>query len=101
MEFTVRREDLVRGLYLVQGVVERRNTLPILSNVSIEPSGEGIALTATDIEGGLRRLVTAEVGTKGAVTLQARKLHQIRDEVSASEVVLTSQQAGRAEGPGR
>src|SRR5882724_1366398 len=97
MAFTVRREDLVRGLYLVQGVVERRNTLPILSNVLIEPAGEGIALTATDTEVGLRRLVTAEVRKKGAVTLNARKLYEITREVSAEEVVLKSVQAGWVE----
>src|SRR6059058_6471031 len=97
MEFTVRREDLVRGLYLVQGVVERRNTLPILSNVLIEPAGEGIALTATDTEVGLRRLVTAEVKKKGVVTLNARKLYEITREVSAEEVVLKSVQAGWVE----
>src|SRR5213593_4333231 len=97
MEFTVRREDLVRGLYLVQGVVERRNTVPILSNVLIEPAGEGIALTATDTEVGLRRLVTAEVRKKGAVTLNARKLYEITREVSAEEVVLKSVQAGWVE----
>src|SRR5437867_1063576 len=97
MEFTVRREDLVRGLYLVQGVVERRNTVPILSNVLIEPAGEGIALTATDMEVGLRGLVTAEVKKKGAVTLNARKLYEITREVTAEEVVLKSLQAGWVE----
>src|SRR5947207_11081044 len=45
MEVSVKREDLVKGLYLVQGVVERRNTLPILANVLIEPAAEGIAIT--------------------------------------------------------
>src|SRR5436189_6464961 len=97
MEFTVRREDLVRGLYLRQGVVGRRNTLPILSNVLIEPAGEGIALTAAATEVGLRRLVTADVRKKGAVTLHARKLYEITREVSAEEVVLKSVQAGWVE----
>jgi len=97
MEFTVRREDLVRGLYLVQGVVERRNTLPILSNVLVEPAGEGIALTATDMEVGLRGVVVAEVRKKGAVTLNARKLYEIVREVTAEEVVLKSAQAGWVE----
>ena len=83
MEVTVRREDLVRGLHLVQGVVERRNTLPILANVLIEPAAEGIALTATDMEVGLRGLVTAQVKKKGTVTLNARKLYEITREVTA------------------
>ena len=97
MEVTVRREDLVRGLYLVQGVVERRNTLPILSNVLIEPAGEGIALTATDMEIGLRGQVAAHVKKKGVVTLNARKLYEIVREVTAEEVVLKSAQAGWVE----
>src|SRR5437667_4319636 len=97
MEVTVRREDLVRGLHLVQGVVERRNTLPILANVLIEPAAEGIALTATDMEVGLRGLITAQVKKKGIVTLNARKLYEIRREVTAEEVVLKSVQAGWVE----
>src|SRR5436190_1349574 len=97
MEVTVRREDLVRGLHLVQGVVERRNTLPILANVLIEPAAEGIALTATDMEVGLRGLVTAQVKKKGTVTLNARKLYEITREVTAEEVVLKSVQAGWVE----
>src|SRR5437879_12334569 len=98
MEFTVRREDLVRGLYLVQGAVERRNTLPILSNVLIEPAGEGIALTATDTEVGLRRVVTAEGKKKGVVTLNARKIYEVTREASAEEVVITPVRAGELEG---
>src|SRR5438876_12173159 len=94
MEVTVRREDLVRGLHLVQGVVERRNTLPILANVLLEPAAEGIALTATDMEIGLRALVPATVKKKGAVTLNARKLYEIAREVPGDEVVLKEAQAG-------
>ena len=97
MEVTVRREDLVRGLHLAQGVVERRNTLPILSNVLVEPAGEGIALTATDMEVGLRSLIAAQVRRKGAVTLSARKLYEIVREVTADEVVLRVVQAGWVE----
>src|SRR3990172_7792573 len=94
MEVTVRREALVRGLYLVQGVVERRNTLPILSNVLIEPTEGGIALTATDMEVGLRGQLTAQVKKKGAVTVNARKLYEIVREVTAEEIVIKAAQAG-------
>ena len=97
MEVTVRREDLVRGLHLAQGVVERRNTLPILSNVLVEPAGEGIALTATDMEVGLRSLIPAQVRRKGVVTLSARKLYEIVREVTADEVVLRVVQGGWVE----
>jgi DNA polymerase III subunit beta len=88
---------MVRGLYLVQGVVERRNTLPILANVLIEPTNGGLALTATDMEVGLRNTVQADVKKKGTVTLNARKLYEIVREMTADEVVLRSAQAGWVE----
>lgn len=94
MDVSVRREDLVRGLSLVQGVVERRNTLPILSNVLLEPAEEGLALTATDMEVGLRGVVPAQVKKRGSVTVNARKLYEIAREVAAEEVVLRASQAG-------
>ena len=97
MEVSVRRDDLVRGLYLVQGVVERRNTLPILANVLIEPATGGLELTATDMEVGLRNTVQADVKKKGSVTLNARKLYEIVRETTADEVILRSAQAGWVE----
>jgi DNA polymerase III subunit beta len=97
MEVSIRREDLVKGLYLVQGVVERRNTLPILANVLIEPAAEGVALTATDMEVGLRGLIPAQVKKKGSVTVSARKLYEIAREVPGEEVVLRSTQVGWVE----
>jgi len=97
MEVSVRRDDLVRGLYLVQGVVERRNTLPILANVLIEPATGGLELTATDMEVGLRNTVQADVKKKGSVTLNARKLYEIVREMQADEVVLRAAQAGWVE----
>jgi DNA polymerase-3 subunit beta len=97
MEFSVKRDDLVRGLYLVQGVVERRNTLPILANVLLESTEGGLALTATDMEVGLRNVVGAQVKKKGAVTVNARKLYEIAREAAAEEVVLKSTQSGWVE----
>src|SRR5947199_10159297 len=97
MEVTVRREDLVRGLHLVQGVVERRNTLPILANVLIEPAAEGVSVTATDMEVGVRGFLPAQVKKKGAITLNARKLYEIAREVPGEDVVLRSTQAGWVE----
>src|SRR5689334_12719965 len=97
MEVTIKREELVKGLHLVQGVVERRNTLPILANVLIEPAAEGVALTATDMEVGLRALIPATVKRKGAVTLNARKLYEIGREVPGEDVVLKEAQPGWVE----
>jgi DNA polymerase-3 subunit beta len=97
MEVSVRRDDLVRGLHLVQGVVERRNTLPILTNVLVEPAEGGIALTATDMEVGLRGQVQAQLKKKGTVAVNARKLYEIAREVSAEEVILRSPAPGWVE----
>ena len=54
MEFTVNKSDLVRELSLSQGVVEKKTTIPILSNVLVEADGDRIHLTAADLELGIR-----------------------------------------------
>ena len=74
MEFTVSKSDLVKELSLAQGVVEKKTTIPILSNMLIEASGEAIELTATDLEIGLRSSCPAKVATPGSVTVPAKKL---------------------------
>ena len=74
MEFTVNKTDLVRELNLSQGVVEKKTTIPILSNVLLEASGDRLTLTATDLELGIRCSCPAKVKKPGAGTLPARKL---------------------------
>src|ERR1044072_4020491 len=74
MEFTVSRADLVRELNLSQGVVEKKTTIPILSNVLIEAEGDRIVLTATDLELGIRCSCPAKVGKCGSGTIPAKRL---------------------------
>lgn len=74
MEFSVSKADLVRELSLSQGVVEKRTTIPILSNVLVEASGDRIQLTATDLELGVRCSAPAKVKKSGAVTIPAKRL---------------------------
>ncbi len=74
MEFTVNKADLVRELSLSQGVVEKKTTIPILSNVLIEASGDRLQLTATDLELSIQCSCPAEVKTEGAGTLPAKRL---------------------------
>lgn len=74
MEFTVSKSDLVRELSLSQGVVEKKTTIPILSNVLVEASGDRILLTATDLELGIRCACPAKVTKAGAGTIPARRL---------------------------
>src|SRR6516164_4543075 len=74
MEFTVSKSDLVRELSLSQGVVEKKTTIPILSNVLLEAADDRITLTATDLELGIRCSCAARVKKEGAGTVPARKL---------------------------
>ncbi|HWQ54446.1 MAG TPA: DNA polymerase III subunit beta [Bryobacteraceae bacterium] len=74
MEFTVSKTDLVRELSLSQGVVEKKTTIPILSNVLLEAVGDRVVLTATDLELGIRCACPAKVKREGAGTIPARKL---------------------------
>ena len=78
MKFSISREALLRPLALVAGVVERRQTLPVLSNVLIQVDQDQVALTGTDLEVELiGRTVASEVEVPGAVTVPARKLMDI------------------------
>ena len=74
MEFTVSKVDLVRELNLSQGVVEKKTTIPILSNVLVEAVADRINLTATDLELGIRSSCPAKVKKQGASTIPAKRL---------------------------
>ncbi|MEK9765957.1 MAG: DNA polymerase III subunit beta [Thalassolituus sp.] len=78
MKFVISREALLRPLQLVAGVVEKRQTLPVLSNVLLEIEGQQLSLTGTDLEVELVGRVTLdEVGQEGAITVPAKKLMDI------------------------
>jgi len=74
MEFSVSKPDLVRELGLSQGVVEKRTTIPILSNVLLEAADDRLTLTATDLELGIRCSCPAQVKKPGSGTIPARRL---------------------------
>jgi DNA polymerase-3 subunit beta len=75
MEITVSKAALLRELTATQGVVERKTTIPILSNYLFEASGEKLTLTATDLDLSLRTSCDAKVKKEGACTIPARKLY--------------------------
>jgi DNA polymerase-3 subunit beta len=77
MEFTVRRFDLLQELTLIQGVVERKTTIPILANVLVRSEGNELQVLATDMEIGLRSSCPAKVTTVGTLTLPAKRLYEI------------------------
>ncbi|HEX7361009.1 MAG TPA: DNA polymerase III subunit beta [Bryobacteraceae bacterium] len=74
MEFSVSKSDLVRELGLTQGVIERKTTIPILSNILLETDGDQVWLTATDLELGIRCACPARVKKEGTGTVPARRL---------------------------
>ncbi len=78
MELTVQKSDLLRELQLFQGIIERKNTIPILANVLFEANGDGsVELVATDLEVGLRSKCAASVAKGGSLTIPAKKLFEI------------------------
>ena len=77
MKFTIQREDILPALQTVNGVVERRQTLPILSNLLISAGPDSMQLTATDMEVELVAHIRKSVKGATDVTLPARKLLDI------------------------
>jgi DNA polymerase-3 subunit beta len=86
MEVTLNRDAFLKGLQMVQNIVEPRQTLPILANVLIETDGDTVRLTATDLEVGARVSVPARIVGKGAITVSARKLAEIVKELPAADL---------------
>lgn len=93
MQITMKRETLFRALQRVQGVVERRNTMPVLSHVLLEAKDSTVTLFATDLELGLKGRYEAQVQEPGLITVSARKLYEIVRELSGEEVRLVSSDA--------
>src|SRR5246500_242264 len=75
MEITVGKSELLRELSATQGVVERKTTIPILSNYLFEAAADRLSLTATDLDLSLRTVCNAKVKKEGSCTIPARKLH--------------------------
>lgn len=97
MRFSITREALLRPLALVAGVVERRQTLPVLSNVLIQVDQDEVALTGTDLEVELiGRTAASQVDVPGAVTVPARKLMDICKSLPDQAELQFSLEEGRA-----
>jgi DNA polymerase-3 subunit beta len=94
MELVVRKVDLLRELQLFQGIVERKNTIPILANVLMDATGSEVRLAATDLEVGLRSRCSAEVAKKGSLTLPAKKLFEIVKALPDTDVRIEEDRGG-------
>ena len=94
MELVVRKNNLLRELHLFQGIVERKNTIPILANVLIEASGNEVKMLATDLEVALRSRCQASVSKSGSLTLPAKKLYEILKALPETDVRIDEDKDG-------
>ena len=96
MELVVRKNDLLKELSLLQGIVERKNTIPILANVLIDATKDGISLLATDLDVGLRSRCEGNVGKPGTLTLPAKKLFEIVSALPDTDVRIEEDKGGKS-----
>src|SRR5437660_6779755 len=94
MELVVRKNDLLRELQLFQGIVERKNTIPILANVLMEAKGDEVRFLATDLEVGLRSRCHAAVTKGGSLTLPAKKLYEIVKSLPETDIRIAEEKGG-------
>ena len=86
MNFTLEKEVFLKGLARVQGIVEKRNTIPVLSNVLLEGADGELCLTATDLEVGMQSTYPAKIRKPGKITVSAKKLYEIIKELPDNEI---------------
>ena len=94
MELVVGKNLLLRELQLFQGIVERKNTIPILANVLIEAKGNEVRMLATDLEVALRSRCDAAVAKGGSLTLPAKKLYEIIKALPETDVRIQEDKNG-------
>src|SRR5438128_3831318 len=94
MELVVRKNDLLRELQLFQGIVERKNTIPILTNVVMEAKGDQVSFLATDLEVGLRSKCAASVAKGGSLTLPAKKFFEIVKSLPETDIRIAEDKGG-------
>src|SRR4029450_12334192 len=94
MELVVKKNDLLRELQLFQGIVERKNTIPILANVLMEAKGNEIRMLATDLEVGLRSGCEATGKKQWSLTLPEKKLYEIVRALPETDVRISEDKSG-------
>ena len=90
MKLTVARERLQEGLVAVAASVPAKTTLPVLANILVEATKDGLRLSGTDLDVAVSTVVPADVDAEGAVTLPARKLVEIVRELPSAGVRITA-----------
>lgn len=92
MIFKIDKDNFLKALQKVQGIVEKRTSMPILSNVLIEAADNFINILATDLEVGLKSTYPATVNESGKTTINAKKLYEIVKELPNEEIFFSSKE---------
>ncbi len=90
MQFNIKKDTFFKGLNKVQGIIEKKHTIPILANVLIEALDDEIIITATDLEVGIKSRYKADVIKQGKVTVSGKKLFEIIKELPDKEIQFSS-----------
>src|SRR5690349_20763614 len=90
MKFTITREQLLEGVSAVAAAIPAKTTLPVLANVLVEATKQGLRLSGTDLDIAVSTTVAADVDTEGAVTLPAKKLSDMARELPSGAVRSTA-----------
>ena len=87
MKFSILKEKILEELQLLQGIVEKRNTMPILANILMEVDVNDIELTGTDLEVGLKARIEAPTEKPGSITIPGKKVFEIVKSLRDGEAV--------------
>lgn len=88
MKFTTTKENILGELQLLQGIVEKRNTMPILANILMRTTEKEIELTGTDLEVGMKTHFEADIEEQGAVTVSGKKIFEIMRSLPDGQPVM-------------
>ncbi|MFQ5464516.1 MAG: DNA polymerase III subunit beta [Thermodesulfobacteriota bacterium] len=95
MKFIIDKENFLKTLQRIQGIVEKRNTMPILANVLLEAKDGRINTMATDLEVFIKDSTGADVSEEGSLTVNARKLFEIAKELPDEKIKVSSGEADK------
>lgn len=90
MKIKIDRKDLLAGIQRVHGVVEKKNTMPILTHILMDAQDQAVSFFATDLEVGIQGRFPAEIIEAGRITVSAKKLHEIVREFQEGPVSIRS-----------
>lgn len=97
MEFKIKRTDFLNALSWTQSVVEKKTTMPILSNALLEVGNQRLKIIATDLEVGVMTHVEADVKSDGKICVSAKNLHDIVRELPVDEIHIKKKDQNRIE----